>query len=50
LWGFEEAKAALGLGLSFVAVEHLRHGPPPLIQLVGGQEETTVLVDERLTG
>src|SRR6516162_10319080 len=50
LRGLEEAKAAFGIYLAFVAGQHLRRWQLGLVQFVRGEYETTVLVNKRLTG
>src|SRR5678816_107513 len=47
---FEEAKAALGIRLPFVSGQHLWRWQLGLVQFVRREDETTVLVDKRLTG
>ena len=47
---FEEAEAAFGMHVAFVAGSHLLGRQLGVIQLIGGEEETTVLVDAVLPG
>ena len=50
LWGFHEAKPTFCLGLPFVGVEPLLGRQLGLIQCIGGQDATPVLIDKCLTG
>ena len=50
LGGFEEAKAACGIRLPCVSGQHHWRWHLGLVQVIRGEDETTVLVDKRLTG
>src|SRR5262249_32957577 len=47
---FKEAEAALGIRLPFVSGQYLVRGQLDLVEFVRREDETTVLVDTRLTG
>ena len=47
---FQEAKPALRMRLAFVGVQQLLRWQLGGVEFVGGQDETTVLVDEGLSG